>query len=188
VLQRLNEVNLIKDMGGFKGQVVFPAKEGAWQPPRVIPNIVTAMFFGLLGGLSVACAASYFDKSFRSHEENRLGLAVVGHVPLLNAAKGPRVGPTASALDALLCAYHRPRSREAEAFRGVRTALYFNTNGAVRRFCKSPAPTSAAAKPSWQPTSPCASPSRGRRSFWSTPTSEKGGWRRSFVCPRRLAW
>lgn len=33
-------------------------------------------------------------------------------------------------LDPVLCVHHRPRSVEAESFRGVRTALYFSTRGA----------------------------------------------------------
>ncbi len=137
VLQRLNEVNLIKDMGGFNAQVIFPPLLGVQEPSRITHNILMAMFFGLLAGMGAAFAVNYFDRSFRSPEEirRRLGLAVVGHVPLLKAAAQlPRQGAVAGhTLDPLLCTYFHPRSREAEAFRGVRTALYFNTNGAGQK-------------------------------------------------------
>ncbi len=137
VLQRLNEVNLVKDMGGFNTQVVFPPEAGVQQPTRVTAKIVTAMCFGLLGGLVLASVANFFDKSFHSAEEirRRLGVSVVGHIPLLPpAAKMPGVGAAGdNTLDPMLCAYHRPRSKQTEAFRGLRTALYFNTRGAGQK-------------------------------------------------------
>lgn len=147
VLQRLNEVNLIKDMGGFNTQIVFPPEPGVQQPTKVVSKILTATIFGLLGGFVLAYGANFFDRSFHSPEEirRRLGVPVVGHIPQLQTAvKPPRSSsflPFSSpgkgveakggnSLDPLLCTYHRPRSRQTEAFRGVRTALYFNARGA----------------------------------------------------------
>src|SRR5262249_13068220 len=51
-----------------------------------------------------------------------LQVPVLGHIPvmsreLLAAARGP--------LDGTLCAFHAPRSMAAEAYRGIRTALFF---------------------------------------------------------------
>jgi polysaccharide biosynthesis transport protein len=137
VLQRLNEVNLTKDMGGFNAQVVFPPEGGVRLPTKVIPKILTAMFFGLLGGFVLASVANFFDRSFHSPEEirRRLGVAVVGHIPLLQpAAKALHAGSDgANILDPKVCTYHHPRSRETEAFRGLRTALYFNTGPAGQK-------------------------------------------------------
>src|SRR5262249_43411142 len=67
------------------------------------------------------------DKSFRSPEEirRRLGIPVVGHIPPLAADEARAGAAGATPLDASLCCHHRPRSPEAEAFRGVRTALFF---------------------------------------------------------------
>jgi capsular exopolysaccharide synthesis family protein len=73
------------------------------------------------------------DKGFRTPEEirRRLGLPVIGHVPLLSpepgAAEKQKAGqPT---IDPFLVTYFRPKSVEAEAYRAVRTALYFSTQG-----------------------------------------------------------
>jgi capsular exopolysaccharide synthesis family protein len=74
------------------------------------------------------------DKGFRTAEEirRRLGLPVIGHIPLLtpDAASRDKVQAGEPALDPYLCACHRPKSVEAEAYRAVRTALYFSTHGA----------------------------------------------------------
>src|SRR5205823_1816060 len=39
-----------------------------------------------------------------------------------------QIDPT-SGLSPILCTYHRPKSREAEAYRGVRTGLFFSALG-----------------------------------------------------------
>src|SRR5262249_37980389 len=59
-------------------------------------------------------------------------MPIIGHIPLVAqqevvpvlVAEGPPVE-----LDGALIEYHKPRSPEAEAYRAVRTALYFNTHG-----------------------------------------------------------
>src|SRR5262249_11275591 len=60
-----------------------------------------------------------------------LGVPVVGHIPVIAAAPTAAHEDTCGqpVLDTILCAYHQPRSREAEAYRGVRTALYFSSRG-----------------------------------------------------------
>ena len=41
----------------------------------------------------------------------------------------PSTAENALPLAAQLCAFHRPRSSESEAYRGLRTAIYFGTGG-----------------------------------------------------------
>jgi capsular exopolysaccharide synthesis family protein len=75
------------------------------------------------------------DRSFRTPEEirKRLGLPIVGHIPYLAHADRPVAVPGIDGvpveLDPALLVLHRPSSIEAEAYRSVRTALYFNTQG-----------------------------------------------------------
>src|SRR5262249_26086995 len=70
------------------------------------------------------------DKSFRTPEEirRRLGLSLVGHIPYTSRSAAV-LDPKWADLDPGLVVLHRPTSPEAEAFRGVRAALYFNTHG-----------------------------------------------------------
>ncbi|MGL4551961.1 MAG: CpsD/CapB family tyrosine-protein kinase, partial [Gemmataceae bacterium] len=75
------------------------------------------------------------DTSFRTPEEirQRLRLPIVGHIPYLALSTEP-VAYTAEdgrtvELDGALIEFHRPASVEAEAYRSVRTALYFTTQG-----------------------------------------------------------
>lgn len=90
---------------------------------------VLGLFFG--GGLAYLVDIS--DRTFRSPEEVRqaLGLPLMGDVPTIRPAKRKKNasnnGKAGAPIAATVVAYHRPRSRAAEAFRGLRTALFFGT-------------------------------------------------------------
>jgi capsular exopolysaccharide synthesis family protein len=127
VVKRLTEINLIKDVGGFKATTISPAGPGWRVGPRSTPIFSVAIFLGLLAGLGLSYVAELQDKSFRTPDEirRRLGLPVVGYIPMLRV-ESATAEEQASALDPSLYAYHRAKSREAEAYRGVRTALLFS--------------------------------------------------------------
>src|SRR5262249_21996312 len=121
------------------------------------------------------------DKSFRTPEEirRRLGLPIVGHIPYL-----PRAAPTVAVaaagggeveLDSALHTLHRPTSVEAEAYRSVRTTLYFSphprderphsqtTQEAATKVTESPPPTMDTDRPPLVPNLAVADPHSGRR-------------------------
>ncbi len=95
--------------------------------------LVSGLLLGTLAGAGLGYLAELSDKGFRTAEEirRRLGLAVIGHIPQLAPDEAARaaVEAGATALDPHLCAYYRAKSVEAEAYRAVRTALYFSTQG-----------------------------------------------------------
>jgi capsular exopolysaccharide synthesis family protein len=133
IIKRLQEVNFVKDYGGYSASIITPPSAGVRVEPRATPIVTVAALLGILGGFGLGYLADRADKSFRSPEEihRHLGIPVVGHVPLIVAA--PTVvhddASSQPVMDPMLCAYHQPRSREAEAYRGVRTALYFSSHG-----------------------------------------------------------
>jgi capsular exopolysaccharide synthesis family protein len=127
VVKRLEEINLIQDYGKMKTRVLNNAPPG-WQIAPVMSRIVGfAGTMGFFAGCAIAFLLEMADKRFRSPEEitERLGVPVIGHIPYFKADKGD----SSSAIDGSLCVYHRPKSNLAEAYRGIRTALYFSTRG-----------------------------------------------------------
>jgi capsular exopolysaccharide synthesis family protein len=132
IVKRLQEINILKDFGGFDAQNIAPGSPGDKVAPRASLIMFVAGFLGLLCGLALAYAAELTEQCFRSPEEIRrhLGLPVVGHIPyFLPDQDGAAVDGTAPTLAPALCAFHHPKSREAESYRGVRTALFFNSRG-----------------------------------------------------------
>ena len=130
---QLQRFDYSKNMGGYTAELITPPTRGIKVEPKALTVFSLATFFGLLSGLAFAYLADITDKSFRSPDEirRRLNLPVLGHIPPLLSEEEERAkadgvvgGP-----DPILCTYYKPKSRKAEVFRGVRTALYFSTRG-----------------------------------------------------------
>lgn len=129
VVKRLEEINLLKNYGGFKTDIISPPAFG-WQ---VEPNrnriLTVGVIAGLLGGLVLAFLAEMSDRTFRSPDDvsEQLGLPIVGHIPVIVGDAKP--ADVDSKLDPTLVTYFTPKSRITEAYRAIRTALYFTTRG-----------------------------------------------------------
>lgn len=129
VIKRLQEIDLLKDYSGISTRLISPPAEGAQVHPKLIVALAVALVLGLMVGIGLAYLAEIADKSFRNPEQIRrqLGLPVVAHIPLLRAKAGAEIAESSNGqLHKDLCTVHRPRSRQAEAFRAVRTSLYFS--------------------------------------------------------------
>lgn len=134
-LKRLQEIDTGRGSGGFNAQAITPPGPGF----KVAPVMWQFLLMGAALGCALGSGAAYLldmaDKSFRTPEEirRRLGLPLVGHVPFVHKPTEPvRVTDAAGnavELDPGLATVHSPMSPEAEAYRGVRTALFFSTHG-----------------------------------------------------------
>ncbi len=149
VLRRLQEVDIVRDFGGYTTQVIQPPTAGFKVSPQLI-MIFPALCLGLLGGLGLAFLADYTDKTFRSAEEirRRLDLPVIAHIPLIQADGdiSESVVRNGAAIDPVVCCYHRPKSREAETYRAVRTSLYFSARAGGHKVIQVTSPTAGDGK------------------------------------------
>ncbi|MBC8876844.1 MAG: polysaccharide biosynthesis tyrosine autokinase [Planctomycetes bacterium] len=136
VIARLEEINVSKDLGNIKTQVIHPPSGARQTAPDMKKSMTTAGILGLLAGLALAFVVDSLDRRFRSPDDirNDLGLPVVGHIPVIPVpnkeghTKEEQEAPDGTP-DPVLRTIHHPRGSIAEAYRAVRTALYFNTRG-----------------------------------------------------------
>lgn len=136
VIKRLQEINLVKDYGGVSMQLLAEPQIGGLVKPKMTMVLALAILAGLGLGVGMAYLVEIADRSFRSPEDVRsqLGLPVLGHIPVMSSRPREKAahngdGKAEPALDPMLCTFHHPKGRPAEAYRAVRTALYFGTAG-----------------------------------------------------------
>lgn len=129
IVKHLQEVGLHAQSEVYQARIVSPPLPGIQIAPSAATTFPVAAFLGMLFGTGLAYLLEVTDRGFRNPEEirRRLSVPVVGHIPWdrpnrksLRLARAN--GPT---LDPVLCTHFRPQSLEAEAYRGVRTTLYF---------------------------------------------------------------
>ena len=122
VVKQLEQMSLFSTQG-IRTQVLAEPQEGFRTPVERTKHMSIGGALGLLVMAMLAYLLESNDKSFRSPEDIRdeLGVAVVGHVPVIHG-KGIPAGAKAAPG---LCTIHAPRGQSSEAFRLVRTALFF---------------------------------------------------------------
>jgi capsular exopolysaccharide synthesis family protein len=127
--EREKQISLTIGTQLYDARAINPAGPGGKIAPVLFQCLLIAMALGLVGGGGLAYLAELTDKSFRGPEDirRRLGLAVVGHIPAIPASK--LMNDISDPVENRVVVHHQSKSTEAEAYRGVRTALYFSTRG-----------------------------------------------------------
>ena len=126
---------------GFRFYTLMDATLGERVWPILPIVLAIGGLLGTLLGFGLGCLVELADKTFHNPDEimKQLNLPLIGHIPVISQSK--RYLVENSMIDPIVCAYHRPKSQVAEAFRAVRTALYFNTQGLAHQVIQVTSPT-----------------------------------------------
>lgn len=148
--KKIEDINLLKDLTGFDAKVIAEPGVGRKVHPNGIIIFPVFLLAGAFAGLGLAFVAEITDRSFHSVGEirHRLGHAIAGQIPFLKASEETReiVASGKKPLAPVLISYHRPKSVEAESYRGVRTALYFNVHAKGHKVIQVTSPNSGDGK------------------------------------------
>ncbi len=126
---KLNAISLLPQAGQRTlKELNLPKSGGQFAGPHLLPYALSgaALGFLLLAGLAVLMDLA--DLSYRNPEEiaNNLGVPVLGHIPIIDAS---RIDENAQHVDASITSIHHSKGRVSEAYRTVRTGLYFSQFG-----------------------------------------------------------
>jgi capsular exopolysaccharide synthesis family protein len=129
VVNRLQEASLVKDFGGFETRVIAPPRLGEKVSPSRKIVLPLSALAGLLFGSMLALMIDVRDERFYSAGEilEEMGVPVVGQIPEFGADELRRQSAALdmTRADRSLSTVLAPRSKSAEAFRSLRTALFF---------------------------------------------------------------
>lgn len=132
IVEKLSELNLVQNVGGFQMEVIHPAERGSQIAPNFARTMTMGGVLGAVFGLLLAFIRQAADKRFTAPQDVQvqLGAPVVGHIPNIPITRRflPGAGDDEGIQEQVIC-FHQPGSRFAESFRAVRVALYFNTRG-----------------------------------------------------------
>lgn len=98
---------------------------GVFVGPQLIRYLGIGGFLGFAAFCGLAYLLELADRSYRGPDEiaSDLGMPIVGHLPLTSLANNKRVD---AKIDSSVVTVHKSKSSVSEAFRGIRTALFFN--------------------------------------------------------------
>lgn len=129
VVKRLDEMSLVKNYGAYKTSIISTPALGSFVGPIMTKYLIIGSLLGVFVGYGLAYVLEVNDRGFRDPDEvsRELGLTVMGHIPEIELSRVDR--KSKSPVDPKLVAFSRPKSHPAEAYRTIRTALYFSTRG-----------------------------------------------------------
>ena len=139
VFDRLSEIDLVSsDYHTVRVKTIDSPRAGWQVSPILSKSIGYSVFLAGLVGLGLALLIDRLDLTFRTSTEiaENLGIPVVGTIPRIRQNK-----PKDFDGSGVLSAAYSPRSRVAEAFRAIRTAMFFaSENGKNCFLFTSPSP------------------------------------------------
>ncbi|NNJ84739.1 MAG: polysaccharide biosynthesis tyrosine autokinase [Gammaproteobacteria bacterium] len=125
LLQRMKEVDLIAGISTNNIAVIDKAEVPRYPyKPNLSRNLKIALMLGLFGGCLIAFVFEKFDDTLKTGEEleKHLGLPLLGVTP--DISREEALGEEEIAL----LTYRVPNSILAEAYRSIRTGLFFSTH------------------------------------------------------------
>ncbi len=142
LLQKISEISLEKDHngGGYDFDILERPSFARQTEPSLMKVFAISTFLGIAVGTGLSYLIEIADKTFRNPGEiaQQLGMRVIGHVPVLSTKK---VEANDSSLDDTLVTFHLPKSQQSEAFRAIRTSIFFNGKGKSSQILQVTSPT-----------------------------------------------
>jgi polysaccharide biosynthesis transport protein len=126
--EKLKSIELLPAAGQRSLKELNLPSSGYFYGPKLAPYLLggAAIGFLLLSGLAVLMDLA--DHSYRNPDEiaKDLNMPVLGHVPVMDLSK---VKKKIEACDGSLTTIHHNRGQVSEAYRAVRTGLFFSNRG-----------------------------------------------------------
>ncbi len=124
----LKQIQILPETGKRTLKTLSLPSMGFFYGPKLSPYLLggAAIGFLILSGLAILMDLA--DRSYRNPDEiaQDLNMPVLGHIPVMEIGKVKKV---VEAADASLTTLHHSRGRVSEAYRAVRTGLFFSNRG-----------------------------------------------------------
>jgi polysaccharide biosynthesis transport protein len=135
----LNRIQIVPKSDRRSLETLTPARVGVFAGPSLPPYLFGGFAVGFLSVAGLALTLDFFDRGFRSPDDIRsaLGMQILGHIPQMKL-NGKQ---NAELPDASLCTVVGSSAPGSEAFRSIRTSLYFSEATGENRVIQVTSPT-----------------------------------------------
>jgi capsular exopolysaccharide synthesis family protein len=122
---QINSFLLSREQEGYRMDSIAQTRV-AISTKRILKIVGACGLLGMFCVFGLSYFREWYDTRMKTLDEVRraLGVAVMGAVPRLRPQPDSDQLMAGSGLDPALCYFHRPGSREAEAYRKIRTTLF----------------------------------------------------------------
>ena len=127
VTTQLTEFNTLQAYSSRELKTLNPPSKPEQYSPSLLFALPIGLMLGGLAGLLFGVLKEMAEKTFRSSEEiaRQLGVQVVAHIPFFTSRSR---APEHKNMNIDLIAVHRPTSVPSEAFKALRTSIFFKAN------------------------------------------------------------
>ena len=144
----IRHIELNADVSGVSASLIQEAGLGELVFPLFVVFLGAGGMLGGTLGLCLGYVVELADKSFRKPEEivSEFGLPIIGHIPYMKEQRLRSIAEADGGLHRTMITAHLPRSRPAEAYRAVRTAIFFTATGDPHRVIQVTSPAAGDGK------------------------------------------
>ena len=141
-IDKLGEVKALEDFQWRKMSELNPASVAKQVAPSLPLCLGGGLFLGTLFGFLFAGVKEMAEKTFRSSDDIAaiLGTRVIGHVGLFQRARPKKDSPFANVAPELI-ALHQPSNPNCEAYRSIRTSIFFRAQETGAKVIQMTSPT-----------------------------------------------
>jgi len=149
IARQVEQTEVSAGMSGVRAELIAPAVYGGLVFPILYQFIGLGGLIGVISGLGLGYLVELADRSFRKPDEivREFGVPILGHIPYMKEQRrrGNRDRDTRG-MDRTVVSAHLPRSRPAEAYRSVRTAICFSASAEPHRVVQVTSPAAGDGK------------------------------------------
>ena len=141
-IDKLGEVKVLEDFQWRSMSVLNPASIAEQVAPSLPLCLGGGLFLGTLFGFLFAGVKELAEKTFRSSDDIAalLGSRVIGHVGLFQRVRPRKDSPFANVAPELIT-LHQPSNQNCEAYRSIRTSIFFRAQETGAKIIQITSPT-----------------------------------------------
>ena len=141
-IDKLGEVRVLEDFQWRSMSVLNPASIAEQVAPSLPLCLGGGLFLGTLFGFLFAGVKELAEKTFRSSDDIAalLGSRVIGHVGLFQRVRPRKDSPFANVAPELIT-LHQPSNQNCEAYRSIRTSIFFRAQETGAKIIQITSPT-----------------------------------------------